>query len=281
MRRGPLFMLVAAFLCAAAAALLARSWMTSQSGSVVTVKQETPAAVKTVIAAARDIKPGDKITPEFLKEVQWPEAAMPAGAFTNKDAVLKAAGPHGVYTKVWTNLPLLPQHFSQESQDGLLSGRIDGAKKAMSLRVSDVAGVAGFVQPEDHVDVLLTAAAGGQGDASQLPASATTRTILRNVRVLATDQQTQRKTPSAAPKTVTVEVNSVEAAKLTLAMTVGQLSLVLNRPDSGGEAEGPMEAVRAEDLLSGTPVAGSAGAPNVTVTRSVERKDYRVLPESQ
>jgi pilus assembly protein CpaB len=190
MRRGPFMMLVAAFLCAAAAAVLARSWMANQGGEVAAVKQETVIPTAAVIVAARDLKPGDKLTADALKEIQWPAASMPKGTYSNKDAVLKAAGTHGLYTKVWANQPLLAQQLSLEGQDGMLADRLDGDLKGVSIRVNDVAGVSGFVQPEDRVDVLLTTTAAAQpaNETSALPAAAAnaaTRTILRNVRVLA------------------------------------------------------------------------------------------------
>ncbi len=280
-------MLVAAFLCAAAAAVLARSWMANQGSDTAAVKQETAAPTATVIVAARDLKPGDKLTAESLKEIQWPAASMPKGTFSTKDAVLKASGTHGVYTKVWANQPLLAPQLSLEGQDGMLADRLAGDLKGVSIRVNDVAGVSGFVQPEDRIDVLLTttavaAPASEAAPAPAVPANAMTRTILRNVRVLATDQQTQRKAAAVSPKTVTVEVNAVDAAKLTLAMNIGQLSLVLNRSNAGARVDAPpLETIRVEDLLNAEPKtpAGDQSASNVVVTRSMERKEYKVQPE--
>jgi pilus assembly protein CpaB len=111
-------------------------------------------------------------------------------------------------------------------------------------------------------------------DAPGEVARPSTKTLVKNVRVLAADQQVERKQQTQPPKTVTLEVSEDDAKRLTLAGTVGQLSLTLNRGD------GPRVAGRAVDLrdIVGTAEPsedGVAGAP-VSVFRSVERKEYRV-----
>jgi pilus assembly protein CpaB len=113
--------------------------------------------------------------------------------------------------------------------------------RAASVRINDVSGVAGFVQPNDSVDVLVT---------RQLPNEANaqvTDVLLQNVRVIAIDQEAKNAdgTPKVA-KTATLEVDPLDAQKLALAQQIGDLSLVLRKP---GEDNNPVvETVSMNDL---------------------------------
>jgi pilus assembly protein CpaB len=112
--------------------------------------------------------------------------------------------------------------------------------RAASVRLNDVSGVSGFVQPNDSVDVLIT---------RQLQGSDTQATdvLLQNVRVLAIDQQATSPDGSAkVAKTATLMVSPIDAQKLALAQTIGSLSLVLRKP---GEQDNPVvETVSMNDL---------------------------------
>jgi pilus assembly protein CpaB len=110
------------------------------------------------------------------------------------------------------------------------------------VRINDVSGVAGFIQPNDSVDVLITRTAPGDERNTQL-----TDVLLQNVRVIAIDQQSKNAdgTPKVA-KTATLEVNPIDAQKLALAQQVGDLGLVLRKP---GEQDNPVvETVSMNDL---------------------------------
>jgi pilus assembly protein CpaB len=146
---------------------------------------------------------------------------------------------------------------------------------AVTIRVNDVAGVAGFVQPDDRVDVFLTV--GARGDDSGKTNKPSVVVLLQNVRVLATDQATQRKTQASPPKAVTLEVNTEDAQKLVLAGTIGQLSLALRRLD--GLADGDTRAIALEDLVSNnarTAAPSEKAGQVIGVTRAVERQEYTV-----
>ena len=153
--------------------------------------------------------------------------------------------------------------------------------KAVTIRVNDVAGVAGFVQPEDRVDVFLTYGGKTANEAAPRGASSVV-VLLQNVRVLAIDQVTQRKDQASPPKAVTLEVNIEDAQKLVLAGTVGELSLALKRIAAGDDPQ-VTGTIELDDLIDADRRA-QAGKPKPTgpvigVTRSVERKEYQVLPE--
>jgi pilus assembly protein CpaB len=153
-----------------------------------------------------------------------------------------------------------------------------------------VLGVAGFVQPDDRVDVLLTrneqnAAQGGPASISPY-----TDLLLQNVRVLAVDQIADRATQAKPAKAVTLEVDTADAQKLVLAASIGQLSLALRR--AGWSQIGEARRIGLEDLPRSRPVpvesATTAPAepsvergPTVTVFRATERKQYDVSPGAQ
>ena len=114
--------------------------------------------------------------------------------------------------------------------------------RAASVRINDVSGVAGFVQPNDSVDVLITRQTPGENNNTQL-----TDVLLQNVRVIAIDQEAKNAdgSPKVA-KTATLEVNPIDAQKLALAQQIGDLSLVLRKP---GEQNNPVvETVSMNDL---------------------------------
>ncbi len=148
----------------------------------------------------------------------------------------------------------------------------------VTIRVNEASGVGGFAQPDDRVDVFMTQVNGGGGGAF-------TATLLRNVRVLAVDQQTQRRPLVQPPKTVTLEATSEDARKLTLAQAIGQLSLALT---SGPPSPEDRSVIDINDLLQRqheqqllTSAATVQVDPIVTITRSTERKDYKVPGEAR
>ena len=150
---------------------------------------------------------------------------MPTGAFA-KISDLMSAGRRVVLTAIEANEPILSSKITGPGQRATLSAMIADGMRAVTIRVNDVDGVAGFVLPGDRVDVALT---------RQADKNNTNDVVLQNVKVLAIDQIADERTdkPSIA-RAVTLEVNSTDAQKLALASTVGTLSLMLRR---AGEAK--------------------------------------------
>jgi pilus assembly protein CpaB len=143
--------------------------------------------------------------------------------------------------------------------------------KAVTIRVNDVEGVGGFVLPGDRVDVVLT---------RQLDkGSATTEVVLQDTRVLAVDQSADERTakPTVA-KSVTLEVDTVDAQKVWLASSVGSLSLLLRK--AGETAQTKTRKITLQDLGTND-VAGDKGATTtVSVTRASTKQDYTVPVEN-
>jgi pilus assembly protein CpaB len=154
-----------------------------------------------------------------------------------------------------------------------LSALVGDVMKAVTIRVNDVEGVGGFVLPGDHVDVVLTRNKSGTAPTSEI--------VLQNTRVLAVDQSAdQRATKAAVSKSVTLEVSTVDAQKVWLAASVGNLSLLLRK--AGETAEVKTRQISLKDLAGqvlGT--ADSGETATVVVTRGSAKQDYKVPVESR
>src|SRR5439155_6047013 len=152
--------------------------------------------------------------------IAWPEDAVPAGAFTKIEDLLNSNGRRIVLTAIEANEPILASKITGPGQRATLSASLTDGMKAVTVRVNDVEGVAGFVLPGDRVDVVLTR----QIDKG----SASTEVVLQNTRVLAIDQSADERAAKAqVAKAVPSEGGTVEAWKVRLASSVGSLSLLL------------------------------------------------------
>jgi pilus assembly protein CpaB len=193
-----------------------------------------------------------------------------------------------VLTTIAPNEPILASKISGPGQRGSLSAVIEDGMKAVTIRVDDVLGVAGFVQPGDRVDVLMTRnerTANASGKATTAVAYA--EALLQNVRVLAVDQVVERSGQAKPAKAVTVEVTAEGATKVSLGMEIGRLSLVLLRAGStGGSDYRRIEVddlgkrkpgVRPPDNVRTAPDKDPPAAGTVvTVTRGTDRKTYEI-----
>jgi pilus assembly protein CpaB len=158
-------------------------------------------------------------------------------------------------------------------QRATLSALVRPGMKAVTVRVNDVEGVGGFVLPGDHVDVVLTR----QIDKG----SATTEVILQNRRVLAIDQSADERAAKAAiAKSVTLEVETVEAQKVWLASSVGNLSLLLRK--AGETAAVKTRKISLKDLEGNEPSgADNASTKIIVVTRALAKQEYTVPAEQR
>jgi pilus assembly protein CpaB len=244
--------------------------------------QATGLDTKTVIVAAVPLQFGTPLTAAHLAEVQWPAASVPPGAFTSREALLGPGGQRTVLTAIAPNEPILASRITGPGQRGTLSAVIEDGKRAVTIRVDDVLGVAGFVQPNDRVDVLMTRndrpATPG---ARPAPGAAYADLLLQNARVLAIDQIADRSGQAKPAKAVTIEVTTEDAQKVALGASIGQLSLILRQ--AGSSFTGDFRRINAEDLgrprneldLPKQPTGGDRTL--VTVTRGVnERSIYEI-----
>lgn len=167
---------------------------------------------------------GTALTTENVRMVSWPATSVPAGAFQSTKALL-GAETRVVLRPIEAGEPILPGKVTGPGGRASISALIDPDMRAVAVRISDVAGVAGFVLPNDSVDVLLTRTPKTEAEGQVDPI---TDVLLQNVRVIAIDQGANEKdNQPKLGKTATLLVDQQSAQKLALASQVGSLSLAL------------------------------------------------------
>ena len=211
----PWFMLVLALTSGIVAALLALRYLRERTTPLMASEPRTA----TIVLSARNLPVGALLTERDLKVVSWPGEAVPSGYIRSvKDAVGR-----GVITPVAENEPLLEAKVSTKDAGGGLPIIIRDGMRAVSVRVDEIIGVAGFVLPGTRVDVLLTL------DKSANRPQSITKTLLQNVQTLAAGQSVTRD-KEGKPQTVTVItvlVSPDDAELLALAAKEGRLQLAL------------------------------------------------------
>jgi pilus assembly protein CpaB len=293
MRTSNVVIAFAAVLMGALAAFLIVSWMRNQSQLVGSLPTQT------IVVASSQLGLGTALTDENVTEIPWAASApMPDGAFATKKDLLKE-GKRVVLTPIARNEPVLAARVTAPGQPGSLSSLLEGDKRAVTVSVDDVRGVAGLIRPGDRVDIVLIRSQGG-GNARSY-----SDFILQNVKVLALDQLTGDTVGKATvAKAVTLEVTPEEAQKILLAANVGRLSLVLRQSgNSDVEASKRMsdrdlgladpEADKPEKLAAAAPIAPVATPPlsvslpekkvhettTVAIVRGMKREEYTVVQD--
>src|SRR5215475_12077840 len=204
--------------------ILVFSWMQNEKNRLMAAPLPVTKNVQVLVSNA-DLPWGTKLTPEMMQMQEFPAGALPEGHFTN---------PEGIKDRVLL-VDVKRNELVMESKLaplGTTSGGVaavtDMNKRAMSVKVDDVIGVAGFIKPADRVDVMVTIEpeSGKQGH------NTISKMILENVKVLAAGTQMERKGKDEEPvqvQVITVEVDVEEAEKLALASTQGRLRLALRK----------------------------------------------------
>jgi pilus assembly protein CpaB len=257
------------------AVFVAQSWLTSAADARMKSleAQKRPEATQTIVVASKPLRFGNELSAPLLHEIPWSQDALPAGAFAKISDVL-AGGKRVVLAAIEVNEPILSVKITGPGQRATLSAVLHDGMKAVTIRVSDIEGVAGFVVPGDRVDIALTRLDGKGG--------ATTDVVLQNATVLAIDQVAdERASAVSVAKSVTLEVDTLAAQKLDLAASLGNLSLLLRK---AGETASPKSLrVSLKDLFND--VVGDMGASHssavVTVKRGMAKEDYSVPVESK
>lgn len=270
MRTSTFVMIGFAVLFGAIAVFLSQIWLNNQADlrmkSLEAHKKAEPPA-HTIVVAAEPLRFGDELSARALREVPWPSDALPAGAF-GKIADLMS-GKRVVVMPIDVNEAVLASKVTGPGQRATLSATLQAGMKAVTIRVNDVEGVAGFVLPGDHVDVVMSRSDQG---------ASTSDVVLQNARVLAIDQLADERAdkPSVA-KAVTLEVNVAGGQKLALASAVGNLSLMLRKAGELTETR-PRRITLAD--LERAEAARDGRFATVGVTRAAKRQDYSVPVEN-
>jgi pilus assembly protein CpaB len=177
-----------------------------------------------VVVAAADLDVGAELRREDIRIIDWPANAVPANAIGDPKDVIG----RGIVLPVIENEPILPNKLAQVGAGGGLPPAIPPGLRAVSVRVNEVIGVAGYVLPGTHVDVVATVSATGANT------EVTSKVVLTNVQVLAAGTKIERdgseKDKPMPVSVVTLLVNPEEAERLTLASTEGKIQLALRNP---------------------------------------------------
>ncbi len=235
MDRKKLVLLLGALVIAIGTALVARSMFAGASAP--TAEAAAPTGPK-VLVAQRTLPTGTIITADALGFQAWPEDLVQDAYFLDGEADMTKLLGTVVRHPVTAGEPVTHGSLVSPGDRGFLAAALGPGMRAVTIPVSAKAGVAGFVFPGDRVDLMLTQTVSGEGRPLK-----TTETILRNLRVLATDQKTTQTTVEGVTKvskfrTVTVEVTPKIAEKVAVSQTIGSLSLSLRAiADSHGELE--------------------------------------------
>ncbi len=250
-------MLVLSLVIGLAATVVAAGWI-AQQGQLASSK---------VVVAAGDIQLGTRLNAQMLTTADWPSGSIPPGAITK----LEPLQDRVVRTTVLRGEPILEAKLAPLGTKGGLSAVIPEGKRAMTVRVNDVIGVAGFALPGNYVDIVVNTqleSDGGRGD-KQI-----SKIVLEHILVLAVAQEANRdETKPRVVNAVTLELTPEQAEKLDLARSVGTLSLVLrNQVDKeGGETRGIMKRqLLAQDAL---PVEPAKPQPAKPVRKPATKKE--------
>jgi pilus assembly protein CpaB len=207
-----LMMMGIAVVLAFAAVVVAARWISSQ----------TQGNAGKIAVAMVDIGLGSRINPEMVRMVDWPTGAMPPGAFTDP----KALDSRVARSSMQRGEPIMEGKLAPPGTKGGLSAVVAEGKRAITVRVNDVVGVAGFALPGNFVDILVNTQE--EGAKSGNKDQTISKIVLERILVLAIAQESGRdETKPKVVNAVTLEVSPDQAERLDLARSVGSLSLVL------------------------------------------------------
>ena len=253
--------------------------------------QATPtagAAAKTtpVVVAASSLDLGAALRAEDMRTINWPSDAVPAGTFSSPQELVG----RGLIQPVSQNEPLLPSKLAPIGSGAGLPPMIPDGMRAVSVRVNDVIGVAGYVLPGTKVDVLVTVSPTNQST------DMTSKVILTNVTVLTAgtriERDVEKDNKPVSVSVVTLLVDPLQAEALTLASTEGKIQLALRNPLDKtnpatpgirpaillGQSAAPRRApavARTARAAAPAPVAAPAPAPAPLPTIEIIRGDKR------
>ena len=241
MRRQTLIALGVAIILGVVAVFLANSYLSGRERQLAA----SPEGMVRVAVATAPLAYGTDITPDKVKFVQYPQASLPPGTFKSVAELLPEGKRRVVLRPIQVNQPLMAADLSGEGQNASIAALLPDGMRAATVSINDVSGVAGFVKPNDTVDVLITRQPIGGDGAAQ--GQQVTDVLLQNIRVIAMDQAAASNGQPAVSRTATLELTPIDAQKIALGQQLGQLSLVLRKP--GEEQNIPnVQTVSLDDL---------------------------------
>lgn len=253
-RKRGLILVVLSLVMAIGAAWTANRWIAAKAAA------EEGALMGThVVAAAMAIPYGTKVEGRHLTYVEIPDGVAPTGFFTTADDVKGRVST----TSITRGEILVNERFAKHDAGSTLAALVGEDMRAVAVRVNDVVGVAGFLLPGNHVDVLSA-----RKEANQ---RAVTETILKNIKVLAVDQTAATDTNEPViVRAVTLEVTPKQAETLVMARTEGQIQLTLRNPMQRDPVPEPVVVAKPPPKKPSRPRPSRSTSTTVTVIRGTK-----------
>ena len=252
MKRRGLKLILLSLVMAVGAAFVANRWIVTR----VMPDQDAAANVAQMVAAAMPIPFATKVEKRHLKLVEMPEGLTPEGIFSSLDEVVGKVST----TSIARGEILVAERFRAHKAGSTLAALVSANMRAVTVRVDDVVGVAGFLLPGNTVDVLASRKRGA--------ARAVTETILRNIKVLAVDQTASAETNEPViVRAVTLEMTPKQAEVLFQARTEGSIQLTLRNPLEVEPEPEPAPQPKPAVVRKTTPVKRPPPPAEVTIIR--------------
>ncbi|MDI5921134.1 Flp pilus assembly protein CpaB [Halomonas sp. LR5S13] len=265
-RKGIFAMFALSLMMALGAAVVAMNWMQEQGG-----ENEALADATEVVVAALQVPFGTTVQASDLKVVTMPRDVVPPSSFNDVESVVGRVSNQVIYP----GEVVLEGRVSEHLGGSALAALLDPGKRAMSVRVDDVVGVAGFLLPGNRVDVLSTKRNGSGNDVES-------KTVLHNLKVLAVDQiASQERDGPVIVRAVTLEVATREAETLVKATQEGKVQLTLRNPLEKEEPSDLMAAQRAQLNVEEPKAVASASPAPRAATRTPVRRQVQVIRGTQ
>ncbi|MBX3525291.1 MAG: Flp pilus assembly protein CpaB [Rhodoblastus sp.] len=273
-------MIPAVVLLGGSSVYAARTWVQREVALRVDAQKQHDAAsarprdasirFSTIVVAAKALPVGVELNRDTLREIPWPAEDQLQGSFTTIAKLLEGKDKRNTLATFQANEPILARKITGPGQRPTLAASIEPGFKALTIRVDDVVGVAGFITPGDRVDVLLSR--------RMKESEAVADVVAQDVKVLGIDQTVDEEAskPKVA-RSVTVEVGTQDAQRLVVAQSVGALTLVLRR--AGAAQIESSRRVTTSDLshpARESKTREDGGQTTVVVTRNSVRQDYSV-----
>lgn len=277
-RLPPWFWLILALVFGTTATVMALGWLKGQSQQQA--RQQPAIKLRPVVVAAKDIEAASALSPEQVVIRHWPHESCPPGSFTRPEEVAGRVAA----SQFKAGEPILEVKLAPQGAMAGLTALLGPEKRAMTVKVDEASGVAGFLAPGNRVDVVATI---DKGDFSKDPVS---KVVLQNLKVLGTGQSIERRPgdkPQVVP-TVTLEVTPEEGERLALAAREGYVSLALR--NHANQEIIQTSGVKTTLLMQGVVPPGGMGESNgspgrlsqprpVEVIRGLDVKVQKVRPE--
>jgi pilus assembly protein CpaB len=244
MKKRGFLLVVLSMVMGIGAAYFANNWVQTRSGEVADANSSTV----TVMAASMDIPYGTKIESRHMKAVQIPKEILPQGSVMSVEEL----EGYVATTDVVEGEMLMKTRFAEHDIGSTLAALIGENMRAITVRVDDVVGVAGFLLPGNYVDVLAT-------KINRTTKTAKTDTILKKIKVLAVDQTAR--TSDADPvlvRAVTLEMTGPQAEILSKRRAEGEIGLTLRNPN---------DEIKVAKKVKRVYRAPAPAAPTITIIR--------------